>query len=282
MNTSNTSLSELFDVNCAVGEWPFRRVPCNTIDRLLDRMDRLGIRRAALSRLENVFFKDCLVGNRELAALITPHPGRFFPLYTVNPAFPGWDVDLDICVDELGLAAGRGGIRLYPSYHAYPLDGPQAAALLERAQALNVPVVATARLEDERTHHWLVKVPAVPHDQLAAAIAAHQAVRWVIAGLRAPQIRVVWRALQQQRAAARARVLFDLSLVQGPIDECRLLVEAVGAERLAFGTNLPLTAPESPALALALSDLPAQTVAAIGGGNAARHLGAGGTARPEP
>ena len=272
------ALPPLFDANCAVGEWPFRRVPCSTLDRLLARMDRLGVRRAAVSRLENVFFKDCLVGNRELAALIAPHTDRFLPLYTINPVFPGWDDDLDICVRELGLAAGRGGIRLYPSYHAYPLDGPPAAALLERAATLDVPVAVNVRLEDERTHHWLVKVPAVPADQLTAAVATHPNVRWLICGLRAPQISAVWRALGENGAAEKARVLFDLSLVQGPIDECRLLVEFVGAERLAFGTNLPLTVAESPVMALAYAALPLGTKAQIGAGNAERLFGL--TGRP--
>lgn len=265
------ALPPLFDVNAAVGNWPYRHVPCNTPERLLARMDRLNIRRAAVSGLENVFYKDCLAGNRDLHALLQPHADRMVPLFTINPAFPGWSADLDLCVGDLGLSAGRGGIRLHPGYHQYALDGGEAGALLERCATLDLPVVISARLEDERTHHWLSRVPAVTVDAVTAAIAAHQSVRWVVCGLRAPQVRAVWRALEQQGAAAR--VLFDLSLVQGPIDECRLLAAAVGAERLAFGTNLPLTIPESPVLALAYSDLPAPTVAAIGGGNAARHLG---------
>ena len=267
------SLPPLVDVNAAVGDWPFRRLPCNTIERLLERMDRLGIRQAAVSRLENVFYKDCLTGNRELHALIAPHAERFVPLYTINPAFPGWQGDLDICVRELGLAAGRGGLRLYPGYHRYALDGGEAARLLERAVALDVPVAVSSRLEDERTHHWLCKVPPVPPEALSAAVAAAPGVRWVVCGLRAPQVRAVWLGLTAAGVADRARVLFDLSFVQGPIDECQLLAEAVGAERLAFGTNLPLTVPEAAALALAYADLPPDAVARIAAGNAARHFG---------
>src|SRR5687768_11080566 len=96
------ALPPLFDVNAAVGDWPFRRLPCNTVERLLERMDRIGIQRAAVSRLENVFYKDCLAGNRELHELIAPHASRFLPLYTINPAFPGWDTDLEICQRDLG------------------------------------------------------------------------------------------------------------------------------------------------------------------------------------
>jgi hypothetical protein len=267
------SLPSLFDVNCAVGEWPFRRVPCSTVDRLVERMDRVGIRRAAVSRLENVFFKDTLVGNRELADLIAPHADRFLPLYTINPAFPGWETDLEICVQELGLLAGRGGIRLYPSYHAYQLDGPETAALLERIATLDVPLVVATRLEDERTHHWLVKVPPVPQDQLVAAVGAVPNVRWVITGLRAPQARAAWLALAERGFGDASRVVFDLSLVQGPIDECALLVEAIGSGRLAFGTNLPLTTPEAPMLALQHAELSPAIKEQIASGNAARVFG---------
>lgn len=266
------ALMGLIDVNCHLGEWPFRRLPCTTVDRLLQRMDQLGIARALVSRLENVFFKDCLAGNRELAALVAPHSEHLLPLYTCNPAFPGWEVDLEICVEELGLAPGRGGVRLHPNYHAYAIDGPEAAALLSRAQAASLPVAVTMRLEDERTHHWLCKVPAVPLPALVEAMAAFPHIRWIVAGLRAPQIATIWRELTARGAADATQVLFDLSLVQGPLDECALLGAQVGVERLAFGTNLPLTVPEAPLLALQHAELPEADKALIAAGNARRLL----------
>ena len=268
-----TSLPPLFDVNAAVGDWPFRRLPCNTVERLLERMDRLGVRRAAVSRLENVFYKDCLAGNRELHALIAPHAGRFVPLYAVNPAFPGWQADLEPLRPRAGPRRRPWGPPALPRLSRIRARRRRGGALLERAAALDVPVVVSTRLEDERTHHWLCRVAPVPPDALGAAIATAPGARWVVCGLRAPQVRAVWRGLTAAGAAERARVLFDLSFVQGPIDECQLLADAVGVERLAFGTNLPLTIPESTALALAYADLPADAIARIGAGNAARYFG---------
>ena len=182
MSTIGHTLPPLVDLNCYLGEWPFRRYPCTTISRLLARMDKLRIERAAVSRLENVFFKDCLVGNRELATLIAPHADRFVPFYTVNPAFPGWEDDLKACQEELGLAPGAGGIHLHPNYHAYDLAGSDAAALLQRAQDIGLPVRVATGLEDPRTQHWLVQVPPVANATLASAIAAFPALRWIIAG----------------------------------------------------------------------------------------------------
>ena len=269
MSTFGHTLSPLVDLNCYLGEWPFRRYPCTTVDRLLTRMNTLRIERAAVSRLENVFLKDCLVGNRELAALIAPHADRFVPFYTVNPAFPGWEDDLALCQEELGLAPGAGGIQLHPNYHAYDLAGGAAAALLGRVQDAGLPVRVATGLEDPRTQHWLVQVPPVANATLASAIAAFPALRWIIAGLSTGPILSLWRELADHRPP---EVVFDLALVQGPLDECALLVESVGADRLVFGTNLPLTIAESPLLALQYADLPEAVKAQICRGNARRLL----------
>ena len=85
------------------------------------------------------------------------------------------------------------------------------------------------------------------------AIIAFPALRWIIAGLSTGSILGLWRDLEAHRPP---EVVFDLSLVQGPLDECALLVESVGADRLVYGTNLPLTIAESPLLALQYADLP--------------------------
>ena len=60
--------------------------------------------------------------------------------------------------------------------------------------------------------------------------------------------------------------------MQGPLDECALLVESVGADRLVFGTNLPLTIAESPLLALQYADLPDAVKAQLCRDNALRLL----------
>ena len=98
-----------------------------------------------------------------------------------------------------------------------------------------------------------MQVPPVGNATLANASAAFPALRWIIAGLSTSAIRSLWRELAVHEPP---EIVFDLSLVQGPLDECALLVESVGADRLVFGTNLPLTIAESPLLALRYADLP--------------------------
>ena len=52
----------MIDVNAFLGEWPFRRLPYAQPEDRLRKMDALGIEKAVVSRLENVFYKDLLVG----------------------------------------------------------------------------------------------------------------------------------------------------------------------------------------------------------------------------
>src|SRR5262245_8580128 len=93
----------MIDANAYIGEWPFRAIDYTTPDSLLRKMDAMGVEKAIVSRLANVFYKDVLVGNRQLHAIVRRHPDRFVPAYTINPAFPGWEEDLQICIAELGM-----------------------------------------------------------------------------------------------------------------------------------------------------------------------------------
>ncbi|MGH2351138.1 MAG: amidohydrolase family protein, partial [Chloroflexota bacterium] len=121
----------LVDASSFLGEWPSRRLngsPPPTQQRMVEQrlrlMDRLGIQRAAVALLDGAWLKDSGVANAELFAMVGQRADRFLPVYTLNPLFPAWAEQLGRCVQEHGLAAGRGAVRLYPSYHGYQLDDP--------------------------------------------------------------------------------------------------------------------------------------------------------------
>jgi uncharacterized protein len=245
----------LIDASAYVGEWPFRRLPCASPDALLRKMDTLGIERAVVSRLENVFFKDQLAGNRELHDIVQPHPDRFIPAYTINPAFPGWQDDLQICIDDLGMRY----LRLHPNYHQYDLLGPQSVALLEQAQSHRFVVLLTLGLEDPRTHHPLVRVANVSTADAADTVNAFPQLRFLIAGGNFSEANAVWRQVDK-----RENLHVETARVQGPIEDVEKLCRTLGAEHLLFGTNSPLTRHESPKMSLddaAISDAERQQIA---------------------
>jgi predicted TIM-barrel fold metal-dependent hydrolase len=266
----------LLDANSFVGEWPSRRLqqsPAVAGEQLLaDRrrlMERLGIRCAAISLLEGIWLKDAGVANAELFALAGADRERFFPVYTLNPTFPAWEEHLDRCVQEYGLAPGRGALRLSPHYHGYTLEAVGADdGCLRRLAALDLPVFLTWQLEDARMQHPAMQVPDLDPAAVAALIGRWPQLRWIVTGATSVQIQATARGLPPA-----ASVCFDLSRVQGPVDAVPLLCAAAGSHRLVFGTNLPLHVPQAPILELADAGLPPETDAALRYGNAQRALG---------
>ena len=263
-----------FDANSYLGEWPPRRLngdralsPRELVEHRQELMDRRGIRRAAVSRLEGVFLKDASVANRELFDLVRENE-RFLPVYTLNPTFPDWREQLERCIQEWGLAPGKAGLRLLPSYHGYPLDAPAVDRFLEAAAPLRVPLLLPVQLEDARMHHPAMQVPDLLSADVAALVNRWPEVHWIVCGATAAQIASTARLLG---AAAQCR--FDISRVQGPVDSVRMLHERVGVERLVFGTNLPLHVCESPIMELADAHLPADEDAAVRFGNAHQAFG---------
>lgn len=240
------------------------------VQQRVQLMDRLGIRRAVVSRLEGVLLKDSSVANQELHALIGGHE-RFFPAYTLNPTFPSWERELDRCRAEYGLAPGMGAIRLHPNYHGYRLDDPALEPCLRRLTDADLPVLLPLQLEDSRMHHPAIQVPDLPLQEVAALVGRWPQLRWVIASAIYHQVLSLGQRLAQQ--APQARVWFELSRVQGPIDDVRLLRDALGIHRLLFGTNLPLLVAESPIMELADAHLPPDEDAAVRYGNARDALG---------
>ncbi len=231
----------MIDSNAYVGEWPFRRLPYSQPDDLLRKMDSLGIERAVVSRLENVFFKDLLVGNRELQAIVEAQPDRFIPAYTINPAYPGWDEDLEICLSELGAK----NLRLHPNYHGYELLGRECLRLLEIAQEHDLLVMIAIGLEDVRHHHRLVIVPDVGAGDIAQTVNAFPQVRFLVTAGRFGEMTSIWRSVDK-----RENLYVENSRVQGPIHDVAKLCSTIGPDHVLFGSNAPLHYHESAKLSI--------------------------------
>ena len=254
----------MIDANAYVGNWPFRQLRYTTPAALLGKMDALGIEQAVVSSLENVFYKDLLAGNRNLHALVKAHADRFLPAFTINPTFPGWEEDLEICVQELGMRV----MRLHPNYHQYALDAAEGTAVLEAARAHGFVVIITVGMEDTRHHHPLIKVPDVPSGQVAAAVSAFSDVPFLVAAGSFSAHNAVWA-----QATHTGNLNFEISRVQGPVGDIEKLCETMGADHVLFGTNLPLHVPEAATMAIEHAKISADERRMIAQGNAARLFG---------
>lgn len=253
----------MIDANCQLGAYPFRRLPFETASALLRKMDQLGVERAAVSRLEAVFYKDVQVANEELFGIVGQHTDRFWPIATLNPTWPGWEDDFTACQE-----AGMRGVRLHPNYHGYSPASLEAVQLVERTAALGLPVVITVGIEDVRHHHHQFPIPDVSPGEIAQLINYLPEAPYLIAGAIYGVCLAVEGLLENPTT-----VHYELSRVQGPVGDVELLVERLGARRVLFGSNLPLGIPESARLSIDTANIPESEKDLIRYANALRLFG---------
>jgi len=253
----------MIDANCLLGAYPFRRLPFETADALLRKMDQIGIERAAVSRLEAVFYKDVQVANEELFRIVEGHVDRFWPIAVINPTLPSWEEDFTEC-QKLGMR----GVRLHPNYHGYSPASLEAVRLVEKTAALGLPVVISMGIEDTRHHHRQFLVPDVSPGETAQLINYLPNATYLIAGATCSVCLAIEGLLEDP-----TNVHYDLSRVQGPVGDVALLVGRMGAGRILFGSNLPLHVPESAQLSIDTADISEPEKDLIRQGNARRLLG---------
>ena len=157
------------------------------------------------------------------------------------------------------------GIRLHPNYHGYTLADPIAAQMLERAAQAGLLVQIAVALEDERTLHPLVNVPAVNTAPLVPLLRKLPTLR--------VQLLNAFRSLRVPQVAALSaqRVAFDLTMLEG-IEAIAQLFRQVPAAQLCFGSYAPVFYFEAALLKLRESELGPSQLQSIRFANAHRLL----------
>lgn len=141
----------LFDINAALGHWPFRKVSNETPAGLRALLAGKGIGGAAVVNTHGLFYKNCHDANTELADWIADHLDFFVGVATLNPRYAAWERDLCACKEELGFRA----LRLAPQYHDYRLGDADCVAIAKAATELGLPILVPHRVVDVRQRHWL-------------------------------------------------------------------------------------------------------------------------------
>jgi hypothetical protein len=255
----------IIDTNVYVADWPGRQLEPGGTPELVASLRRQGVVEAWAGSFHALLHKDIGAVNARLAAECNQH-GRDFlrPFGAVNPVLPDWEEDLRRCHEEFRMP----GLRLHPNYQGWALDHPAFARLLAMAAERGLIVQVVAWMEDERTQHPLLRVPMVDLARLAPALA------------RVPNAKVVvLNGFISVRLAQRAlpglkkfdRLLFDLAM-QEQLAGLKVLIDAVGLDRVVFGSYSPMFYFEAAALKLRESALTAEQSEPILYGNARRLL----------
>ena len=244
----------IIDCNVGFGHWPFARFAEDTPAKLDSLLAAEGIGRAYVSAAEAVLYEEPEECNSWLEAKLAK-TSRLVPVPVASPRVMSWKS----IMERKGLKV----VKLIPNYHAYSLKDERAVKLCSIAAERQVPVLIQMRVEDERGHYELMKVPGVSVDDIAA-----------LAG-RLPSLRIV--ALcpyygEAVKLAAVPNVYVDISFVE-TFDTLRQLCDEAPVSKILFGSHAPWLYAKAAAAKLKLCSLTKEERAAIGSKNAAKVFG---------
>jgi uncharacterized protein len=243
----------VLDASVFVGHWAFSNAPATSVATLIEGLQTTGIDGAAFAPVEAVLAPEPMAANHRLFAELAAGPGSFVrvALPILNPSLPGWEGDFAACIE--GGGAMVRGIKVTPNYHNYTLDSPSIAALARRCAVHGRALCIQVRMEDERSHHPLMKVPAVPPAAVAEFAGRHDSLPMLVCG-----------AYMSELAAYRAyaNISAELSFVESGW----LLRDALGflgGDRLLLGTHTPLNMTAAGMAKLSSDELDDETYARI-------------------
>ena len=255
----------IFDINAWLGSFPFRSLRNNTPETLLERMDRSGIDGAAVSMIDAIFHRNVQPANEQLAKITERHGDRLVGMGTINPTYEQWEYDIRQCHEDMGMK----GIRLFPVYHGYAADGPEAKKVLAACVERDLPVSIPSRIEDPRQRNWMDPGKTVSAASISNLMAAVPGATVYIPNLRGGMGNLpMWR--NQAVRDQKWYVDFSLSEVHGGLD---LLVKQSGAQHLIFGTHVPFSYPGTALVKRSVLPLDEEALAEMSSGNAVRTLG---------
>ncbi len=212
----------IIDSNVSLFRWPFRRLPLDSTEKLVEKIHELGIGSAMAGSFEGVFQRDLSAVNARLAEECAKYP-ELHPIGSVNPTARDWKQDFFECVENHEMA----GIRLHPGYHGYGLDHSSFAELVGMAVEADVVVQVAVSLEDTRTHNEFVRVPDVDVSKMPdPGNGRIQLLNW------------------KPRGGIPPKVYFDTARIDGT-DSLAKLLTTVSPHRILFGTHAPLLIPEA-------------------------------------
>jgi len=254
------------DFHTYIGHWPFRQLRGNTPAGLVEYMGRFGIDQTVVANINGVFYKNTQPANEELAEAIKPFPGRFIPYAVINPTYPDWEYDLEVCHRKLGMK----GLRLYPQYHDYALTDARLVKLLERARGLKLPVAFSRWLVDDRQRSWMDIGGEQTLDKLIPLIKDNPGTFVLLNALLTP--------IKEEYVEAfrNSDVYFDTVYASATLPDqsgynVLRLIKEFGSDRLLFGSAYPFRDPISALIRLeVVNELNPAAKEAIWSGNAQR------------
>ncbi len=221
----------IFDINTSTGHWPFRKVSNENIGDLEKMLVEKGIGGAAVVNTHGLFYKNCQDSNLELAEMVSKNP-FFTGVATLNPLYPAWEKDLDLCIKDLGMK----GLRLVPQYHGYGLSSHCAREILSASSSAGLPVFIPSRVVDVRQRHWMDTGQTIDVREIGNFSLGVAGSRIIVTecAIYASQV------LGTDNKPLYPGLFFETSRISSALGrELAILVKGLGADHLIFGSGAP-------------------------------------------
>ncbi len=241
----------VIDFHGHVGRWDSLGLVDDTAG-VLRAMDAVGIDKSCVF---NIFHPDGRSGNDQTAAFVARHPDRFIGFAYVSPNLPHtMQAELERAIDVLGFKA----IKIYPPYTPYPLDDPAWNPVYEFADERGLSIIAHTGSESVSTPEQFGR--AAPRFPNARFVAGHSG------NIEPYRSQAIAAAIQCPNFYLETCSTFRSP---GVIEE---LVAKAGADRVLFGSDLPLMDPRPQLGKIITADIDADAKRLILGANAHRLL----------
>lgn len=218
-------------------------IPDRDIDSMVAEMDRLGVEKVCVFGFSGIF-SDEQPDNDYVAEAVERYPERFIGFTLLNPHRGPEDMWREL---ERGAAMGMRGVKLIPTYQGYPEEGPNIDTACQWAHERGQLILNHQWGSPEQMRRLVETYPN------ACFLTGHTTTRYA----------EIMRAHEN---------LYVCSCPLLKPRECEQVVEAIGAERFMFGsdlTDLPIAWGLGPIL---LARIDAEAKRKILGGNLARLL----------
>ena len=216
----------IIDCHGHLGHWHNFLVPMPEGDQMLAMMDRCRIREVWISAHLSIG-PDAPAGNRLVAELARAHPGRIRGYAVVNPNYPAIAVsEMERAFDELGLEA----LKIHPSTHDYPVNGPHYRPVFEFAARRGTFVL---------THTWGGTRTCSP-SMLREVCLDFPEVPIIVGHSGGPE-EGLQEALDLAEEFPNAHL--DLTGCSHEWGRVERMVARIGDERILFGSDLPFLDP---------------------------------------
>ena len=234
---------ERFDCNCFTGNWPFYKVRYNTVDKIRDLHQRIGITGGFISAIESIFYQDPYEAELALAKELEGTP--YHQAMILNPTLPGWKTDLKHCVEDLHIKA----VRLMPTYHKYALSEPIMDEVCAAVKCYGLPLLLTLRLRDERCM-YMFQPDFVDIAQVSEFLEKNADILTLVTDASAFEMEKLAGVF-----AKRNNLFADCSGLKDGLFAADKAYEAIG-DRLVFGSAAPLLEMQASFYNITMSPLP--------------------------